>query len=39
MTAFSIGDQVVALCNGGGYAEYVAVPAGQVLPLPRGMSP
>jgi hypothetical protein len=29
------GDRVVALCNGGGYAEYVAVPAGQVLPLPR----
>ena len=30
------GEQVVALCNGGGYAEYVAVPAGQVLPLPQG---
>lgn len=30
------GEQVVALCNGGGYAEYVAVPAGQVLPLPPG---
>lgn len=29
------GDQVVALCNGGGYAEFVAAPAGQVLPLPR----
>ena len=24
--------------NGGGYAEYLAVPAGQVLPLPRGWS-
>ena len=35
---FSPGDRVVALCNGGGYAEYVAVPAGQVLPLPRGWS-
>ncbi len=33
-----IGDRVVALCNGGGYAEYVAVPAGQVLPLPDGWS-
>lgn len=32
------GDRVVALCNGGGYAEYVAVPEGQVLPLPRGWS-
>lgn len=30
------GEKVVALCNGGGYAEYVAVPAGQVLPLPTG---
>ena len=30
------GDKVVALCNGGGYAEYVAVPAGQVLPVPEG---
>lgn len=34
VTSFSIGDHIVALCNGGGYAEYVAVPAGQVLPLP-----
>lgn len=30
------GDRVVALCNGGGYAEYVNVPTGQVLPLPEG---
>lgn len=30
------GQTVVALCNGGGYAEYVAVSAGQVLPLPAG---
>ncbi len=30
------GDKVVALTNGGGYAEYVAVPAGQVLPAPAG---
>jgi putative PIG3 family NAD(P)H quinone oxidoreductase len=28
------GDPVVALCNGGGYSEFVSVPAGQVLPLP-----
>jgi putative PIG3 family NAD(P)H quinone oxidoreductase len=32
------GDAVCALCNGGGYAEYVAVPAGQVMPVPRGLS-
>lgn len=32
------GDRVVALTNGGGYAEFVAVPAGQVLPLPSGWS-
>lgn len=33
-----VGDRVVALCNGGGYAGAVAVPAGQVLPLPEGWS-
>jgi putative PIG3 family NAD(P)H quinone oxidoreductase len=32
--AWRVGDKVVALCNGGGYAQYVAVPAGQVLPAP-----
>lgn len=34
---FSIGDKVVALLTGGGYAQQVAVPAGQVLPLPGGI--
>ena len=34
---FAVGDRVVALCNGGGYAEYVTVPAGQVLPLPLSL--
>ncbi|MDQ0278715.1 NADPH2:quinone reductase [Arthrobacter silviterrae] len=34
---FSLGDKVVALLSGGGYAEQVAVPAGQVLPLPGGV--
>lgn len=34
----SPGDQVCALLGGGGYAEYVAVPAVQVLPVPRGMT-
>lgn len=35
---WTVGEPVVALTNGGGYAEYVAVPAGQVLPLPKGWS-
>lgn len=30
----SVGDEVCALLAGGGYAEKVAVPAGQVMPLP-----
>lgn len=33
---FSIGDKVSALANGGGYAEYCAVPATQALPWPKG---
>jgi putative PIG3 family NAD(P)H quinone oxidoreductase len=32
------GQQVCALLAGGGYAERVAVPAGQLLPVPRGLS-
>ncbi len=36
VTDWQPGDKVVALTNGGGYAEFVAVPAGQVLPLPKG---
>lgn len=32
------GDRVCALTNGGGYAEYCAVPAGQTLPIPAGLS-
>ena len=32
------GMQVCALLSGGGYAEKVAVPAGQVLPVPQGVS-
>ena len=32
------GDPVCALLIGGGYAEYVAVPAAQCLPIPRGVS-
>jgi NADPH2:quinone reductase len=33
-----IGDRVCALVSGGGYAEYVSVPARQALPVPRGLS-
>jgi len=33
-----VGDEVCALLAGGGYAELVAVPAGQLLPLPEGIS-
>jgi putative PIG3 family NAD(P)H quinone oxidoreductase len=33
-----LGDQVCALVSGGGYAEYVNVPARQALPVPRGLS-
>lgn len=32
-----VGDAVCALVNGGGYAEYAVAPAGQVLPVPRGL--
>ena len=38
VTQWAPGDRVMALVNGGGYAEYVAVPAGQVLPMPTGWS-
>lgn len=33
---WQVGDRVMALTNGGGYAEYAAVPSGQVLPIPQG---
>ncbi|GAU66612.1 putative oxidoreductase [Streptomyces sp. NBRC 110611] len=34
---WAVGDEVCALLAGGGYAEKVAVPAGQVLPVPAGL--
>ncbi|MCG2622913.1 NAD(P)H-quinone oxidoreductase [Arthrobacter sp. I2-34] len=37
VAGFAPGDEVCALLAGGGYAEQVAVPAGQVLPLPDGV--
>ena len=36
VTEWHLGDRVTALCNGGGYAEYCAVPATQCLPWPVG---
>ncbi|MFT6122472.1 MAG: putative PIG3 family NAD(P)H quinone oxidoreductase [Oleiphilaceae bacterium] len=38
VSAWKIGDRVCALTNGGGYAEFVAVPEGQCLPIPEGLS-
>jgi putative PIG3 family NAD(P)H quinone oxidoreductase len=35
---FSVGDEVCALLAGGGYAQQVAVPAGQLLPLPGSVT-
>ena len=35
---FEVGQQVCALLAGGGYAQYVAVPAAQVMPVPAGVS-
>ena len=37
VSGWSVGDQVCALLAGGGYAEKVAVPASQLLPLPEGV--
>jgi NADPH2:quinone reductase len=37
VSAWKIGDDVCALTNGGGYAEFVAVPQGQCLPVPAGL--
>ena len=38
VTTWSVGDQVCALLDGGGYADEVAVPAAQVMPIPHGLS-
>lgn len=37
VSSVQVGDKVCALLAGGGYAEFVAVPASQVLPVPNGM--
>jgi putative PIG3 family NAD(P)H quinone oxidoreductase len=38
VTGWEVGDEVCALLAGGGYAEKVAAPAGQLLPVPAGVS-
>ncbi len=38
VTEPAVGDKVCALLGGGGYAEYVTVPATMVMPMPRGLS-
>ena len=38
VTEWKIGEAVCALANGGGYADYAAAPAGQVLPVPAGLT-
>ena len=39
VTGWSEDDEVIALLAGGGYAEYVIDPAGQLLPIPEGIDP
>jgi putative PIG3 family NAD(P)H quinone oxidoreductase len=38
VSKWRVGQEVCALLSGGGYAEYVTVPAGQVMPVPAGVS-
>ena len=38
VTGWRVGDPACALLSGGGYAAQVAVPAGQLLPVPAGVS-
>ncbi|MEU8132072.1 NAD(P)H-quinone oxidoreductase [Streptodolium elevatio] len=37
VAGWAVGDEVCALLAGGGYAEYVRVPVGQLLPVPDGV--
>jgi putative PIG3 family NAD(P)H quinone oxidoreductase len=37
VTGWNVGDPACALLAGGGYAEQVAVPVGQLLPIPEGL--
>jgi len=36
---WKVGDQICALTNGGGYAEYVTIASDQCLPIPQGVDP
>ena len=38
VTRWRVGDAVCGLANGGAYAEYVSIPQGQVLPVPKGLT-
>jgi putative PIG3 family NAD(P)H quinone oxidoreductase len=38
VTGWQVGDEVCALLAGGGYAEQVAVPVGQLMPVPAGVA-
>ncbi|ETW93882.1 MAG: NAD(P)H quinone oxidoreductase, partial [Candidatus Entotheonella gemina] len=38
VTEWSVGDQLCALTDGGGYAEYCVVLASHCLPIPKGLS-
>ncbi len=38
VSGWAVGDEVCALLAGGGYAERVAVPSGQLLPVPKGVT-
>jgi putative PIG3 family NAD(P)H quinone oxidoreductase len=38
VAGFAIGDRVFGLTNGGGYAEYCLLPAGQALPMPGNVT-
>ena len=35
---WKVGDEMCGLTHGGGYADYTCVPAGQCLPVPKGIS-
>ncbi|MEU6815652.1 NAD(P)H-quinone oxidoreductase [Streptomyces sp. NPDC046860] len=37
VSGWSVGDEVCALLAGGGYAQKVVIPAGQLLPVPEGI--
>ncbi|NEK19388.1 NAD(P)H-quinone oxidoreductase [Rhizobium leguminosarum] len=36
VSGHAVGDKVCGLANGGAYAEYCLLPAGQILPFPKG---